>query len=121
MKALIVGLLSLAALAACATTRTPTPPTSDEIGISAEGLPQFCRGNSAILIILINNKGDPVPKKCPKFGNKPIKHYPKLPDGVDIKVGDRVIHGWTQKWKAKGQSDPCIEWAVGGRSYYYCW
>jgi hypothetical protein len=113
MKTLIVGLLSLTVLAACATPKMATqslPP-------AGQG---FCNANDGIFVVLINNKGEKNAFVCPKIKGKPIGQEDKLPPKKWIEVND-IDLGSVKKFALEGDPDPCLDWVSGGRRHYICW
>jgi len=126
MKILIVGLVSLIVLTAC--VRHPglfqkeipiqTPVVEEDVDKSAlrPGLDKFCEKNNLVLLVSVNKKGKPDIWECPGIDIKT-----KLPDGVDKADGPPAALGGTQKWIMPGDPDPCVQWAIGGYSYFYCW
>ena len=115
MKALIVGLLSLTVLSACATvkfadTQVPqVPPT----GLA------FCNVNDGIFVIWINDEGEQNAFVCPKINGQPIAQLPELPPDL-VKVLTTEL-GEAEKFKLPGQPDPCIVWTISGTKYAFCW
>ena len=112
MKALIVGLLSLTVLSACATVKvaeTPVPP-------AGQG---FCNSNNGIFVIWVNDEGKQKAFVCPKIKGKPISQVAKLPPGLVEAVTTDL--GKAKKLNLPGQPDPCIVWTVEGTRYAFCW
>lgn len=112
MKALIVGLLSLTVLSACATKElvsTPVPP-------AGQG---FCNSNDGIFVIWINDEGEQNAFVCPKIKGKPISQLTKLPPDL-VKVLTTEL-GKAEKLKLPGDPDPCIVWTISGTRYAFCW
>jgi hypothetical protein len=125
MKILIVGLVSLIVLTAC--VRNPgqfhreipiqTPAVADvEPSAIHLGFKDFCKDNNLVLVVSVTKKGKPKIRKCPG-----IRIEEDLPPGVDKPDGTPASLGGTQKWIKPGDPDPCMEWAVGGYSQFYCW
>lgn len=112
MKALIVGLLGLTVLSACATPKVasvPLPP-------AAQG---FCTSNDGIFVIWINDEGRQSAFVCPKIKGKPISQRSKLPPGlVEVRTTDL---GEAKKLNLPGQPDPCIVWTIDGTRHAFCW
>ena len=113
MKALIVGLLSLAVLTACV---TPIAPKS-QLPPAGQG---FCNANNGIFVIWVNNEGEKDAFVCPKIKGKSIRQESQRDPGVDIHVRTTDL-GETKKYRAQDETDPCIDWTVGGMRYYFCW
>ena len=114
MKALIVGLLSLTVLSACATRLEPK--TIPQIPPAAQG---FCTANDGIFVIWVNNQGEQNAFVCPKIKGKPISQPGSLPPGLSKVVTTDL--GNAKKYKMTDDPDPCIDWYVGGSHYYFCW
>ena len=113
MKALIVGLLSLIVLSACATFE---PPASTPVPPAGQG---FCNSNDGIFVIWINDEGQKKAFVCPKIKGKPINQLTELPpDLVEVLTTDL---GKTKKLKLPGDPDPCIVWTISGTRYAFCW
>lgn len=113
MKTLIIGLFSLTVLAACA-----TPPKPDALLPPAgQG---FCNANNGIFVIWVNNKGEKDAFVCPKIKGKSIRQENQRDPGVDIHVRTTDL-GKAKKYRAQDETDPCIDWTVGGTRYYFCW
>lgn len=112
MKALIVGLLSLTVLSACATKElasTSVPP-------AGQG---FCTSNDGIFVIWINDEGKQNAFVCPKIKGNPISQLSELPPGLE-KVRTTDL-GKVKKLKLPGDPDPCIVWTIEGTRYAFCW
>jgi hypothetical protein len=131
MKILIVGLLSLIVLTACAQNPSQfhreipiqTPDLAVDIELANielaaghKGLKDFCDDNKLVLVVFVDKKGKPKIRKCPG-----IRIEEDLPDGVDAPYGPPGALGGTQKWKSNTDPDPCIQWSSGGWSRFYCW
>lgn len=122
MKTFIVGLFSLVVLASGAAWGHKDPEgTPNNKNLPA--LQGFCKANKGIFVILVKNDGKAHFAKCKEVGPaKPITKYDKHPDPVGhSETLPSYTLGVILKTKPPGPGDPCIEWAVGGRSYYYCW
>ena len=116
MKALIVGLLSLAVLTACV---TPIAPKSQLPPVPPAGQ-GFCSANNGIFVIWVNNEGEKDAFVCPKIKGKSIRQESQRDPGVDIHVRTTDL-GKAKKYRAQDETDPCIDWTVGGTRYYFCW
>ena len=112
MKTLIVGLLSLTVLSACASVKvagTPVPP-------AGQG---FCNSNDGIFVIWINDEGKQSAFLCPKIKGQPINQLSELPPGlVEVITTDL---GKAKKLNLPGKPDPCIVWTISGTRYAFCW
>jgi len=116
MKALIVGLLSLTILSACATIELAST-TVPEVPPAGQG---FCASNDGIFVILINDEGEQSAFACPKIGSKPINQVTELPPGLVEAVTTKL--GKAKKLKLPDDPDPCIVWTDGlGTRYAFCW
>lgn len=112
MKALIVGLLSLIVLSACAITKMPGSPLPP----AGQG---FCSSNNGIFVIWINDEGKQNAFVCPKIKGKPISQVSEVPsDLVKVRTTDL---GKTKKLNLPGQPDPCIVWTIEGTRHAFCW
>ncbi len=114
MKALIVGLLGLTVLSACATpwfttAGTPLPP-------AGQG---FCNANNGIFVIWVNDEGKRSAFVCPKIKGKPITQLSDIPPEL-VKVVTTDL-GKAKKYKLEGDPDPCVVWTVDGVRHAFCW
>ena len=115
MKALIVGLLSLTVLSACATAKVASIKLS-QLPAAGQG---FCSANNGIFVIWINDEGKKNAFVCPKIKGKPIGQPDVHPPGlIEVLTTDL---GYTKKFKLPGDPDPCIDWTVDGSLHYFCW
>lgn len=112
MKALLVGLLSLTVLSACATAKvakTQIPP-------AGQG---FCNSNNGIFVIWVNDEGKQSAFLCPKIKGKPISQVSQLPPGLVEAVTTDL--GEAKKFNLPGDPDPCIVWTISGTRHAFCW
>ena len=115
MKALLVGLLSLTVLSACATMELASTPVP-EVPPAGQG---FCNSNDGIFVIWINDEGQKKAFVCPKIKGKPINQLTELPPGLEKVLTTDL--GKTKKLKLPGDPDPCIVWTIDGTRYAFCW
>ncbi len=114
MKALIVGLLGLTVLSACATPMFPT--AGSPLPPAGQG---FCNSNNGIFVIWINDEGKQNAFLCPEIKGKEIEQVPKPTPGlVEVRTTDL---GKVKKLNLPGQPDPCIVWTIEGTKYAFCW
>ena len=114
MKALIVGLLSLTVLTACATTKVAGPPLPS----AGQG---FCNSNNGIFVIWINDEGKQSAFVCPKIKGQEIKQLTELPPGlVEVPLPHPGL-GEAKKFNLPGKPDPCVVWTIGGTRHAFCW
>ncbi len=136
MKSFIIGSFSLTLLAASTAWAAhiiphPGPPPKCpgvpnklcEVPSGAAGIcnahPQ--QADKAILVILVTKSGDLKAYKCPMAApGKPIEEQIDLPEGYFEPVTAGSI-GYIIKYRQKGESDPCIEYTIGGQSRVFCW
>ena len=136
MKSFIIGLFSLTLLAASTAWAAhiiphPGPPPScpaagDKLCGVAGGAVGICNAHpqqpdKAILVILVTKTGDLKAYKCSMAGpGKPIEEQTVLPAG-DFEIVKVGSIGEIIKYQKKGESDPCIEYTIGGQSRVFCW
>ncbi len=113
MKALIVGLLGLTVLSACATFK---PLSTSKLPSAGQG---FCNSNNGIFVIWINDEGKQSAFVCPNIKGRPISQVSKLPPDL-VKVLTTDL-GEAKKLNLPGQPDPCIVWTVEGTRHAFCW
>lgn len=117
MKTFIVGLFSLAVLASGAACTGLHKKVGSKLPPAGQG---FCTANSGIFVVLVTNDAGITGFKCPKIRGKPIRQEPKLDPNVNIFVRSNDL-GKVKKYRAEKESDPCIDWTVGGTRSYFCW
>lgn len=117
----VIGLISFALLAseAAAQSQPKRPPHYPDAPFM-QGAPAVCQVTQGVIVIVLQSSGDVTALACAQVNGKPITYQPSLPPGMpDVPVGGDL--GTVTKHKSPSDSDPCIEWAVGGVSKYYCW
>lgn len=120
MKTLIIGLFGLALLAsdAAAAAREPKYPQGPFTQI---GAPAICSLTEGIIVIVLQKTGDVAAFACSQVNGKSITYEgTSLPIGYPTTAVDGPL-GTIVKHKKPDDPDPCIEWTIGGTSYFYCW
>ncbi len=116
MKALIIGILSLTILSACATMEIATDTVPQVPAGAVQGV---CNSKDGIFVILVNNQGQQQAYLCPSIRGKTISQKDTLP--ADLIEASTVDLGTARKLKLNNDPDPCMDWLISGRHYYFCW
>lgn len=81
-----------------------------------------CASKDGILVIMIDKNNAVHGCHCKHLGSgrgTPISEKPNA-NGM-VPIGPTKSLGDVRKFRATGETDPCIEWSTGGTPSYYCW
>ncbi len=122
MKTFIVGLFSLVVLASgAAWGHKPVGTPANEGGLP--GIQGFCNANMGIFVIIVKGDGKAYFWKCQKVKGETITQTDTHPNegGYSDHLEPYDLGNILKTRQQGGGTDTCITWAVGGKSYYYCW
>ncbi len=125
MKTLIIGLFSLTLFASGAAWSQSLPPVTPKPLGTGAAVPAVCNNTKGVLIIVVNKFGNVQPFYCGNVLVNRVKKVIKKTDQLDpfkswIK-GAEIDLGTVTRFQASGETDPCVWWNIGGRSYVFCW
>lgn len=119
MKAFIIGLFSLALLVSSTAWSQTRPPQNPQGPLPNIGTPAVCALTEGIIVIVLQKSGDVAAFACDRVGRRPINREDSVKPGMKPEVDGEL--GTIKKYKFPNETDPCIEWTIGGTSYIYCW